>query len=84
MSLKKLSTFFVILFFALVIFYLKLTISDKCKSIKIFSSSLDFGLSHLDGCYSKSNLVPEIKSLLSNSSEAITSKTVPLEKFSIQ
>ena len=68
MSLKKLSTFFVILFFALVIFYLKLTISDKCKSIKIFSSSLDFGLSHLDGCYSKSNLVPEIKSLLSNSS----------------
>ena len=68
MRLKKisiLSCLILILFFF--IFYLNLTVSNKCKSIKIFKSSLDFGLSHLDGCYSNSNLVPEIKILLSNS-----------------
>jgi len=65
MPLKKFNILSSItLIFISITFYLKLTISDKCKSIKIFKSSLDFGLSHLDGCYYSSNLVPEIKTLL--------------------
>jgi len=67
MLLKNLKLFFLISLIFLLIFYLNLTISAKCKSIKIFKSSLDFGISHLNGCYSHSSLVPEIKVLLSNS-----------------
>jgi|TARA_B110000238_G_C16134423_1_gene442961 quinoprotein glucose dehydrogenase len=67
MLLKNLKLFLLISLIFLSIFYLNLTISAKCKSIKIFKSSLDFGISHLNGCYSHSSLVPEIKVLLSNS-----------------
>ena len=67
MLLKNLKLFFLISLIFLSIFYLKLTISDKCKSIRVFKSSLDFGISHLDGCYSHSSLVPGIKDFLSKS-----------------
>ena len=48
-------------------FYLNLTISNNCKNFKIISSVKDFGLSHIDNCYSKGNLVNSIKKILSSS-----------------
>ena len=62
---KKISLIFLLSFFIASGFYLNLTISNNCKTIKIFSSIKDFGLSHIDSCYSKDNFFYSIKKLLS-------------------
>jgi len=64
---KKLPKIFIFLIFILIIFYLNLNISENCKSLKIFRSSFDFGLSHIENCYSSGNSIPKIKELLSKS-----------------
>ena len=67
MIVKKFRLILVLLFFTSTIFYLHLTISDKCRSLKVIRSTIDFGLSHLDFCYSNSNLTPKIKKILTKS-----------------
>ena len=47
-------------------FYINLNISNNCKTLKIFQSVIDFGINHIDNCYSKDNLVTSIKQKLSN------------------
>jgi len=61
---KKPIKIFTLSIFILVLFYLNLGISKNCKSLKIFRSSIDFGISHLGDCYSNSNQLFGIKSLL--------------------
>ena len=63
---KKILLIFSFSFFVASGFYLNLTISNNCKTIKIFSSIKDFGLSHIDSCYSKDNFFYSVKKLLSN------------------
>jgi len=46
-------------------FYLHLSISNNCKTLKIFKSIKDFGISHLDTCHSNENVIFEGKKLLS-------------------
>ena len=66
-KLKHILFIFSFLVFIISGFYLNLTISNNCKTFKIFSSIKDFGLSHIDNCYSNDNLVNSLKKLLSNS-----------------
>ena len=63
---KKILLIFSFLIFISSGFYLNLTISNNCKTIKIISSIRDFGLSHIDNCYSNDNLLYSIKKLLSD------------------
>ena len=63
---KKILLIFSFLVFIISGFYLNLTISNNCKTFKIFSSIKDFGLSHIDNCYSNDNLVSSMKKVLSN------------------
>ena len=63
---KKILLIFSFLVFITSGFYLNLTISNNCKTFKIFSSIKDFGISHIDNCYSNDNLVVSIKKILSN------------------
>ena len=64
---KKILLIFSFLVFITSGFYLNLTISNNCKTFKIFSSIKDFGIGHIDNCYSNDNLVVSIKKILSNS-----------------
>ena len=64
---KQILLIFSFLVFIISGFYLNLTISNNCKSFKIISSVKDFGLGHIDNCYSKDNLVNSIKKILSSS-----------------
>tara|TARA_Y100001970_G_scaffold288936_1_gene417771 strand:+ start:426 stop:2789 length:2364 start_codon:yes stop_codon:yes gene_type:complete len=64
---KQILLIFSFLAFIISGFYLNLTISNNCKSFKIISSVKDFGLGHIDNCYSKNNLVNSIKKILSSS-----------------
>ncbi len=59
--------FLIILFpiFILVGFYINLNLSNNCKTFKIFQSVADFGVSHIDNCVSKDNLVSSLKQTLS-------------------
>ena len=41
-------------------FYINLNISNNCKTLKIFQSVIDFGINHIDNCYSKDNLVTQL------------------------
>lgn len=63
---KKIQLIFSFLVFIIGDFYLNLTISNNCKTFKIISSVKDFGLGHIDNCYSNDNLVYSIKKILSN------------------
>ena len=63
---KKILLIFSFLVLIISGFYLNLTISNNCKTLKIISSVKDFGLSHIDNCYSNDNLVSSIKDILSN------------------
>jgi len=56
-----------LLAFAVLYFYLSISIINRCKTTLIFKSVMDFGISHLDICYSKKYLKPKIKSILKNS-----------------
>ena len=58
---KKILLIFSFFVFLLSGFYLNLIISKNCKTYKIISSVKDFGLSHIDNCYSNDNLVNSIK-----------------------
>ena len=60
---KKILLIFSFSFFVASGFYLNLTISNNCKTIKIFSSIKDFGLSHIDSCYSRDNFFYSVKKL---------------------
>lgn len=63
---KKILIIFSFLVFISSGIYLNLTISNNCKTFKIISSVKDFGLSHIDNCYSNDNLVSSTKKVLSN------------------
>ena len=53
--------------FLLIVFYFNLTITERCKTTLIFKSVVDFGLSHLEVCYSKKYLKPKVKNFLKSS-----------------
>ena len=63
---KKILLIFSFLVLIISGFYINLTISNNCKTLKIISSVKYFGLSHIDNCYSNDNLVSSIKDILSN------------------
>lgn len=64
---KKYLLIFFIPIFIFLSFFINLNISQNCKTSKIFRSIKDFGINHIDSCYSKSNLVPSLKQFLSKS-----------------
>ena len=61
---KKLIFIFLIIISA---FYLYLGVSDNCKTLNVFKSTYDFGFSHLNKCYSTTEVTPKIKELLKDS-----------------
>ena len=66
--MNKTKKYFLIIFFPILIlvgFYINLTLSNNCKTLKIFQSVVDFGVDHIDNCVSKDNLVSSIKQTLS-------------------
>ena len=67
MPIKYLIRIFLIFILISAVFYLNLATSNNCKTFKIFRSSIDFGITHLDGCFSNSYLTPKIKNILSKS-----------------
>ena len=64
MPIKYLIRIFLIFILISAVFYLNLATSNNCKTFKIFRSSIDFGITHLDGCFSNNYLTPKIKNIL--------------------
>ena len=66
--MNKTKKYFLIILFPILIlvgFYINLNLSNNCKTFKIFQSVADFGVSHIDNCVSKDNLVSSLKQTLS-------------------
>ena len=53
--------------FLAIALYFSLTITNRCKTTLVFKSVIDFGISHLEVCYSKKYLKPKVKNILKNS-----------------
>ena len=66
MKSKNISILVLFFLIILALTYFNLTISKKCKSLDILKAVPDFGISHLEECYSEKNFLIKTKRILSN------------------
>ena len=64
MKKNKINLVILVFIIFLSFFYFNLTISKTCKSTRVLTSVLDFGISHIDNCHSNKILVWKIKEIL--------------------
>ena len=64
--MKKIKLGIISAIFLFLITFFYLIINDRCKSLSIFSTTLDFGIGHIQTCFSLSNIKENIKEKLVN------------------